>query len=551
MTHDRSFHHPGGAALIEEAVYCLKHLAPGLFVVYYAGTLPFVTGLLYFWGDMSRSALAEARLSPSALGLALLFVWMKCLQSVFCHRILAHLGARSPAKVPMSAMIRHISFQSLIHASSFVVLPLALVMTLPYAWVYAFYQNSLLADCPAGKSFAGIIRDTYKTASLQPGQNHMIILNLFVFKLVVLINVALFIYALPHLAQSLLGIASVFTLGGFSALNTTFLLIVLCLTHLCVDPLVKTVYTLRFFYGTSEKSGDDLKVALKRLAAPALLPLLAVLIVSVTAPPARADVPDRPAPDIEAGSLIEADRLEQSVREVLTRREFAWRLPQETAEDLTKPGMIESFIAWLASHITSFFKGLDSWVDRLVTWMKKFFPNPDGRPFDTQKPRISPSIRYLLYGLCALTVLILMVLAVRTVLARKRRRVMADTLDVPMALDLADEQVGAEDLPGDAWQHVAQSLIDQGDFRLAMRALYLATLARLSEQQLIVLARYKSNRDYVDELARRGHGQTDRLALFRESVGRFEGIWYGLHPVDRDTVLGYARTQERILGHAL
>ena len=79
----------GAIELIEEAFHLLR-LAPGSTLFsYYLGSLPFVLGLLYFWSDMSRSALADQRLTVAAFGLSLLFLWMKCGQAVFAQQVMA------------------------------------------------------------------------------------------------------------------------------------------------------------------------------------------------------------------------------------------------------------------------------------------------------------------------------------------------------------------------------------------------------------------------------------------------------------------------------
>ena len=72
------------------------------------------------------------------------------------------------------------------------------------------------------------------------------------------------------------------------------------------------------------------------------------------------------------------------------------------------------------------------------------------------------------------------------------------------APDIADENVRADQLPEDGWTKLARELLERGEFRLAMRAFYLASLSHLAARNLISIARFKSNRDYERELRRRG-----------------------------------------------
>ena len=95
--------------------------------------MPFVLGFLYFWGDMSRSAFAREHCAVSALGLALLFVWMKCWQAVFTVKMREQILDAQSEALSFSRIINLTATQALIHSSSFLILPVALVMTIPFA----------------------------------------------------------------------------------------------------------------------------------------------------------------------------------------------------------------------------------------------------------------------------------------------------------------------------------------------------------------------------------------------------------------------------------
>ena len=73
--------------LLEEAIVLLRAAPASALVAYYAGSIPFWLALLYFVADMSQSAYAAQRLVSGSLGLALLFVWMKCWHVVFAEQL--------------------------------------------------------------------------------------------------------------------------------------------------------------------------------------------------------------------------------------------------------------------------------------------------------------------------------------------------------------------------------------------------------------------------------------------------------------------------------
>ena len=114
------------------------------------------------------------------------------------------------------------------------------------------------------------------------------------------------------------------------------------------------------------------------------------------------------------------------------------------------------------------------------------------------------------------------------------------------APDVIDENVRADQLPEDGWTRLAREFLARGEFRLAMRAFYLASLSHLAARNLISIARFKSNLDYERELRRRAHSFPELLATFNANLGLFEQVWYGRHQVDQTLVLQFAQNVDRL-----
>ena len=121
--------------LMEEAAQLLRSTPLAVFGWYLFGTLPFLLGLLYFWTDMSWSALAYQHRAEASLGVALLFVWMKCAQSVFAGKLRARLARVPDDRITVSRLISIAFHQAIVQPSKLLVLPAALLATLPFAWV--------------------------------------------------------------------------------------------------------------------------------------------------------------------------------------------------------------------------------------------------------------------------------------------------------------------------------------------------------------------------------------------------------------------------------
>ena len=85
----------------------------------------------------------------------------------------------------------------------------------------------------------------------------------------------------------------------------------------------------------------------------------------------------------------------------------------------------------------------------------------------------------------------------------------------------------------------AQSLSEQGDYRQAIRYLYLSTLLLLDERGLIRYDGTRTNLEYLGNVAHLPQVAT----IFREIVEIFDRAWYGLQVPDAQT---YARFESRI-----
>ena len=92
-------------------------------------------------GGHEPSAFAYDHRAPAALAVALLFGWMMYWQSLFVQKFTPNYRARLRQRW-RSKEARRLGFLQLaVQPTKFLVLPLASLVLLPFASVYAFYQN--------------------------------------------------------------------------------------------------------------------------------------------------------------------------------------------------------------------------------------------------------------------------------------------------------------------------------------------------------------------------------------------------------------------------
>jgi hypothetical protein len=542
----------GALDLVDEAVHLLRSSPFHILLCYYIGSLPFILGFLYFLTDMARSPFADAYCIKASLGIAALFVWMKCWQAIFVQRLNAVISVKPSPPWKSRSLLRLVAHQSLTHALGLFLLPVSLIAMVPFAWTYAFFQNVLVVDDQDKKGIRALFAESWARASLWPAQNHVLLTILPLFALFIFVNLAAAIYLVPHLLDKLLGIESLFTMSGTRALNTTFLSVASGLTYLCIDPLFKAVYTLRCFYGESLQSGDDLKAELRRLFQKGLSIGLILFLVFIFIP-GRSQAADQNIGPLRNSStpkpVATVGEIDRSIEKTLEKREFSWRYPRKRKQrEKETKGPLARLTEWVLKGFESAFGAVVDAVEKIFEWLRKLFPEAEHRK-QTPSPDSAwkdwaQTLLFLLLGIFTSVAAI----RLRRIL-RNRKHASTAIACAPMASmpDILDEHIDGSELPADRWLNLARAWMEKGSLRNAMRATYLAILAHLAEREIIILASHKSNRDYKQELSRRAHDRPDVIGCFAAAAAAFDRAWYGMHPVSQKGFACFVENQERIM----
>jgi len=603
-----SYKGKGAIDIIEESIQILK-ASPYAIVPYYIGSAPFVLGLLYFWADMSHSAYAYSHKASSSLGLCVLFIWMKSWQSVYAGRLLDRRSGRSPDKPTFIGIIRMSASQIIIQPWSFLVLPISLLLAVPFGWAYAFFNNATVFGLAKDNHIKSILRNSRTQASVFPYQNHILIwllsplllitaaffifviipfikaivpeaapvYLLYVFILVfipfsplcmiIAVNIGISILTLPGIIKVLTGIESSFSMSPHHAINTTFFAVVCGITYLCIDPLMKAAYVLRCFYGRSLHTGDDIRFEIRGLKHKAMVvACICGFILLNTAATLYAENHNDSLmknPVMEKGGLykpsVHAEEFDQAIDSTLSKPEYTWRMPREdidVLEEKARPLFIQAIIDTLKDWfetIKGWFKTVRGWFSSFFKWLhrllSRFMPKQPGRP-DLSNPHLGVFIKGLIIVLMATVALLAGFILWRTWKERKKgaHEIIAERM--PEVPNLDREDIDATELPEHDWLRIAGELLEKGQYRLCLRALYLSCLSHLAEKGLITVATYKSDREYIHELKRRAHGSPDMIGVFSENTFIFENSWYGMHDVTMQTIEIFKANQERMRSYA-
>ena len=106
----------------------------------------------------------------------------------------------------------------------------------------------------------------------------------------------------------------------------------------------------------------------------------------------------------------------------------------------------------------------------------------------------------------------------------------------------AEDELGGQPLTADLALQRAQELSTGGDYRTAVRYLYLSALLLLEERGLLRYDRSLTNREYLRTVAHR----PELAAILREVIDVFDRVWYGFQTLTASEYEAYARRVETL-----
>lgn len=106
----------------------------------------------------------------------------------------------------------------------------------------------------------------------------------------------------------------------------------------------------------------------------------------------------------------------------------------------------------------------------------------------------------------------------------------------------AEDELGGQPLTAELALQRAQELSTGGDYRTAVRYLYLSALLLLEERGLLRYDRSLTNREYLRSVAHR----PELAAILREVIDVFDRVWYGFQILSASEYEAYARRVETL-----
>jgi hypothetical protein len=538
---------------------------------YYLGAAPLVLGFIPVWVVNGQIRISDAALLLEAVLLSVAYlmrVWM--VGSYMQHvreRAFGTPVSRPASKAARAAAVgRLLVWKSIFSAGSLVTLP----TVAPPSWFYCASQFASFEALDEGAerhSFSGCLA----IAGQWFGGGVLLFLMLFPLWIAVWLNGLILAMVLPQLLHSVFGVSTLLSteMGIFALIQSSaFWLSLSAGAWLALDPIVKCTLVVVYQHLQSRREGDDLRGLMAGLpraqqkkaqmiassgsgsrvltgALCVLATILAGLDLSSTAHAAQAPSAQSATQVSDSGREARIQKLRQALGQESQRAIYRWH----DADHPSPPTWFDKLLAEIWHSIEHAWNTLQDFLHKL--WPRGWSPS-----FGNAKPG-GWQLKDLRLWLAIIAIL---TLAAAGALFWLRQRKQAASLSLPIVVapmpDLSDSAT-ASLRSEDEWFALASRLEGEGELRFALRAAYFALLAGLAQREWLTIRRDRTNREYLNEFARRWRRRPQAAMAaraeipdqLRGSLRQFDRVWYGFHALTPEEVAVYRQDQREFLNH--
>lgn len=214
----------------------------------------------------------------------------------------------------------------------------------------------------------------------------------------------------------------------------------------------------------------------------------------------------------------QADDPQALAKTILNRPEFQQLPPAVEGEQVPDDQAPGTFSKWWADFWRAFFEWLKKLLDKQAN--DRALPSN----VDLPSPMLGANVVMVVVVGVVLATLLYVLLKGRSTTPVDGQLDHTDTAESPLSLD----PQSALSRPAESWAGLADDLAGRGEFREAIRHLYLALLARLHRDGAIDYDPTFSNWEYL----RSFKGAREHHEAFRNLTRRFDFAWYGNQDLD-------------------
>ena len=532
--------------LLDEAFFLLRENLLEILPLHFTALVPFLLCLGYFVFRFGNYHSNEYDIVSWSILLTALFCWKCFFECLLAKKMMDIISRREPQKLTAKAAAMIFFKQILMQTPSLLLLLLVFEMPwlfgicVPFAIILLpliFYTATVICAIEPEAGMISFIKKIFYHISKRFVSQTGMMLAVLLGTIILTFNITAVIFIFPALIKMFTGIETQFTVAGLMSLslffNTTIWTIIFSIVWLIIDPFCRLLFVLRVFYSESIGKGWDIKATLSRLSSTAVK---MIIICTVLFSAINIDAQDKAPPQKQT---VNAEKISESISQTQKDLEFKWRRPGK------REAQKES---WVFHYVETALKYIAEKISEFTRWLKKLFwsdeEEQDTSDYSGLQLFLLNAWNVLKYVLPVLVVIVIILIVLKVLKNRAAKGQALPLKTITKKPDLNNEDVTADDLEEHEWLSLSSELMQKGKLRLSLRALYLACISALADRKLLLVARYKTDYEYLNELKRRAHSMPETVSIFESNVGIFQRVWYGEYPVDLEMLKNYRNNSE-------
>ena len=514
---------------------------------------------MHFWSIMSSKLIMPYEISRFALLLTLLF-WIKVTgQAIYCRALMSTLMDEKPG-FSLSDLSNTALNAIFVHPFAIIFLIISSILLFPMGYAIIFSQYLFIASTEHGISIVKTLKTSYRFATQETIYQHLVLCFLISLFLIIFSNTTLTLFLLPQMLKKLFNLETVFTQSAFSFLNTTFIMIAICISYLIFDPICKGFYVKLYFHVKSRSSGEDIMAECRRLSQKRdikkgfigmllIIGLICAFPYHGLARESHKKISDNMGNLYKRIEKSQVEELDRAIIEVSKNDIYRWRYRDKKAMKPKKENgfilqMIEDLFRTLGNWLEPVVRFLDKTINRIIKALKKWFSMDDWFRKEPTEPFWSDIWPQLL---TTVTVLIFLMGVIYLFWQHHKDKVTIIQSKKRKIPDLREEEVDATKLEEEEWLKLGKELRAKGELTLALRSVFLAILSFFHRKNYLSFERYKTNYNYLSEVRENSRNNMNMVDQFRLCIDIFERSWYGKYPVDMETLERFQTHQKAIM----
>ncbi len=237
-----------------------------------------------------------------------------------------------------------------------------------------------------------------------------------------------------------------------------------------------------------------------------------------------------------AAAPIPDEELEDALDRVVHDRDFAWRMPPVESDE--PKSLLVKLLDSISDGLKKMLLELAEFIEEIVLSFRSDADKGDW-------------LGNMLSGGKFLTITVILIAVLTAFLLwrhlknKSNDKLKLQRLD-PIKKDVESiDSLSPSEILESEWHEIGQGFLRSGDYKSAVRAIFIASIAILSKKEIIVLRKSKTNREYSRELRRKLRRAGDAGDAFNQSLSFFEMVCYGNADPDREMAEACFRNYEK------